>query len=105
MIATHTEHEQTAIEKTKQRKKLISKEYMRTYYHRHKAEVVCTYCQKSYACNSKLAKHQARSLICAYHQIKSICETIEDPIQKRNMEDSMERVNRMISKITTSTTE
>ena len=95
----------SATEEPKQKKKQMSKEYMRTYYHKHKTEIACPYCQKAYTCNSSLKKHQARSLRCAYYQIKSICDKIEDPDQRRNMEDSMKHMDKIINKTSICTTE
>ena len=53
--------------KTKTRQ--MSREYMRDYYHKHKAEIVCPLCNTTYTCKSSLVKRQRRSLKCGIQRI------------------------------------
>ena len=92
MISTYPEHEEATVERVKQKRKQMDKGYMREYYHKHKTEVSCSYCLKTYSCNSGLVKHQARSLKCAYQQIKEICKDVNDP------EDCLKHIGNIINK-------
>ena len=49
--------EEPAKKKTRQ----PNREYMREYYHKHKADISCPFCNMTYTCKSSLVKHQRRS--------------------------------------------
>ena len=54
----------------KQKRKHMSKEYNRDRYHKHKSDIKCQWCSKTYACNSSLVRHHKRSAKCFVAQIK-----------------------------------
>ena len=65
-IETDTLSEPVAPKKKKQ----MSKEYMRQYYHDHKGENTCEFCGNIYMSESSVVKHQRRSTKCFGKQLK-----------------------------------
>ena len=52
------------------KKKQMSKEYMRQYYHDHKGENTCEFCGNIYMSKSGVVKHQRGSTKCFVKQLK-----------------------------------
>ena len=62
--------ESHAKHKEKKKRKQMSKEYSREWYHKHKTDHVCEWCGKTYICKSGLIKHQKRSTKCFVAHMK-----------------------------------
>ena len=93
--------EQPAKKKTRQ----PNKEYMREYYHTHKADISCPFCNMTYTCKSSLVKHQRRSTKCAiqriYNTFSDYTETddrVRSCLHKHEMEEEMKLIMRLANK-------
>ena len=94
--------EEPAKKKTRQ----PNREYMREYYHKHKAEITCHFCNMTYTCKSSLVKHQRRSTKCAIQRInhtfsdftEADCR-IRDYLHKHEMEECLKVSQRLANKI------
>ena len=92
-------------EPIKTKTKRDNKEYMRQYYHRNKADIVCPFCNISYTCKSSLVKHQRRSTKCAIQRInhtfsdftEADCR-IRDYLHKHEMEEELKLLQRLANK-------
>ena len=80
----------------KTKTKRDNKEYMRQYYHRNKADIVCPLRNISYTCKSSLVKHQRRSLKCGIQRINNVFSDfteesvrIRDDLHKREIANSL----------------
>ena len=93
--------EEPAKKKTRQ----PNREYMREYYHKHKAEITCPFCNMTYTCKSSLVKHQRRSTKCAIQRItrtfsdftEADCR-IRDYLHKHEMEEELKVLQRLANK-------
>ena len=82
-----------------------NREYMREYYHKHKADIACPFCNMVYTCKSSLVKHQRRSTKCAIQRIhntfsdftESDCR-IRDYLHKHEMEEQLKLLQRLANK-------
>ena len=92
-------------EPTKKKTRQPNREYMREYYHKHKAEIACPFCNMTYTCKSGLVKHQRRSTKCAIQRINNtfsdfteegIC--IGDNLHKLEMEEGLKVLQRLANK-------
>ena len=79
-------------EPIKKKTRQMSRDSMREYYHKHKTEIVCCFCLKTYTCKSTLVKHQGRSLKCGIQRINNIFSDfteesvrIRDDLHKREI--------------------
>ena len=52
------------------KRKHMSKEYNREWYHKHKTDIKCQWCSKTYACKSSLTRLHNRSTTCFVAKIK-----------------------------------
>ena len=93
-------------EPIKKKTRQMSREYMREYYHKNKAEIVCCFCFKTYTCKSSLVKHQGRSFKCAIERInKTFSDFTEEGVRIRNnvrqkqIEDGLKILQRLANKI------
>ena len=92
--------EEPAKKKTRQ-----NREYMREYYHKHKTEIACPFCNMTYSCKSSLVKHQRRSTKCAIQRInhtfsdftEADCR-IRDYLHKHEMEEGLKVLQRLANK-------
>ena len=82
-----------------------NREYMREYYHKHKTEVVCSFCFTTYTCKSSLVKHQRRSTKCAIQRINNTFSDftdegirIRDNLHKHEMEEGLKVLQRLANK-------
>ena len=57
-------------EAKEKKRKQMSKEYNRQWYHKHKTDIKCQWCSKTYACKSSLTRHHNRSTKCFVAKIK-----------------------------------
>ena len=92
-------------EPIKTKAKRNNKEYMREYYHRNKADIVCPFCNISYTCKSSLVKHQRRSLKCGIQRINNVFSDfteesvrIRDDLHKREVANSLNILHRLAQK-------
>ena len=58
------------VEAKEKKRKHMSKEYNREWYHKHKTDIKCPWCSKTYACKSSLTRHHNRSTKCFVAKIK-----------------------------------
>ena len=93
--------EQPAKKKTRQ----PNMEYMREYYHKHKAEIICPFCDTTYTCKSSMVKHQRRSTKCAiqriYNTFADYTETddrVRSLLHKHEMQEEMKLIMRLANK-------
>ena len=92
-------------EPTKKKTRQTNREYMRDYYHKHKAETICPFCNMTYTCKSSLVKHQRRSTKCAIQRInhtfsdftEADCR-IRDYLHKHEMEEELKLLQRLANK-------
>ena len=89
--------------KTKTRQ--MSREYMRQYYHKHKAEIVYPFCNITYTCKSSLVKHQRKSLKCGIQRINNVFSDfteesvrIRDDLHKLEVATSLNILHRLANK-------
>ena len=82
-----------------------SREYMREYSHRNKADIKCPFCDMTYTCKSSLVKHQRRSLKCGIQRINSIFSDftedsvrIRDELHKREIANGLNVLHRLANK-------
>ena len=69
----------------KKTRRQMNREYMREYYHKHKADIICPFCNTTYTCKRSLVKHQRRSLKCAIQRINNTLSGFtEEDIRIRN---------------------
>ena len=93
--------EEPAKKKTRQ----PNREYMREYYHKHKAEIICPFCNTTYTCKSSMVKHQRRSTKCAiqriYNTFSDYTETddrVRSLLHKHEMQEEMKLIMRLAKK-------
>ena len=89
-------------EPTKKKTRQPNREYMREYYHRNKADIICPFCNTTYTCKSSLVKHQRRSTKCAiqriYNTFSDFTEVdgrIRDTLHKHEMQEHMKQLQRL----------
>ena len=87
-------------------KRQPNREYMREYYHRNKADIVCPYCNMTYTCKSSLVKHQRRSSKCAIQRINNTFSDftdegihIRDILHKHEMQEGLKFLEGLANKI------
>ena len=93
------------LEPIKKKTRQMSREYMREYYHKNKAEIVCPLCNTSYTCKSSLVKHQRRSLKCGIQRINNVFADfteesvrIRDHLHKREVANKLNILHRLAQK-------
>ena len=86
-------------------KRQPNREYMREYYHRNKADIICPYCNTTYTCKSSMVKHQRRSTKCAiqriYNTFSDYTETddrVRSLLHKHEMQEEMKLIMRLAKK-------
>ena len=86
-------------------KRQPNREYMREYYHKHKTEIACPFCNMTYSCKSSLVKHQRRSTKCAIQRIHNTFSDfteadcrIRDYLHKHEMEEELKALQRLANK-------
>ena len=89
----------------KKTKRQPNREYMREYYHRNKADIICPYCNTTYTCKSSMVKHQRRSTKCAiqriYNTFSDYTETddrVRSLLHKHEMQEEMKLIMRLAKK-------
>ena len=92
-------------EPTKKKTRQPNREHMREYYHKHKAEITCPFCNMTYTCKSSLVKHQRRSTKCAIQRITNTFSDfteadcrIRDYLHKHEMEEEVQVLQRLAYK-------
>ena len=84
---------------TRKKKKPMSKEYMRNYYHSHKQTHVCPHCERIYSSKSSLVKHQGRSITCYIQQVKGVLDEIkQSPVEDLELDHKLKKMEAIIYK-------
>ena len=93
------------LEEPTKKKTRQNKEYMRDYYHKHKTDIICPFCNMTYTCKSSLVKHQRRSTKCAIQRIHNTFSDfteadcrIRDYLHKHEMEEQLKLLQRLANK-------
>ena len=93
------------LEPIKTKTRQMSREYMRQYYPKNKADSSCPFCNITYTCKSSLVKHQRRSTKCAiqriYNTFSDYTETddrVRSLLHKHEMQEEMKLVMRLAKK-------
>ena len=95
-------------EPTKTKTRQMNREYMREYYHKHKADILCPFCNTTYTCKSSLVKHQRRSLKCGLQRINNVFSDfteesvrIRDDLHKLEVSNSLNNPHMLANNTTT----
>ena len=92
-------------EPIKKKTRQPNREYMREYYHKHKADISCPFCNMTYTCKSSLVKHQRRSTKCAIQRIYNTFsdyteadDRVRSCLHKHEMEEQLKLLQRLANK-------
>ena len=88
----------------KKKPKRDRKDYMQLYYQKHKSPVVCSGCEREFACARSLKYHEGNNAHCLMRRLEGLWEVVRESFPEESgrmeplMQGELRRVRKLISR-------